>query len=194
MRDEEFIRGRVPMTKSEVRAVSISKLELSEGDIVYDIGAGTGSVAVEMALTSRIGHVYAVERGDEGCRLIRQNQEHFHVTNLTVVKGEAPEILEGLPAADRVFIGGSGGRLPLILDQVFKKNPHARVVVNVAALETLAEVNAYLQGHEREAEIVSVQVARAKKLGDYHLMEGQNLVYIVTFDPVGRKAGRVCCI
>lgn len=185
MRDEEFIRGRVPMTKSEVRAVSISKLEPTEGDIVYDIGAGTGSVAVEMALTTRCGHVYAVEYKKEACELIRRNREHFHVNNLTVVEGEAPGVLEGIPGPDKVFLGGSKGKLREILDWIWNKNPGTRVVVNAAALETLAAVSAYLREHRMEAEIVCVQVARARRLGEYHLMEGQNPVYIVTIEPPG---------
>ncbi|MCI8661330.1 MAG: precorrin-6Y C5,15-methyltransferase (decarboxylating) subunit CbiT [Lachnospiraceae bacterium] len=185
MRDEEFIRGRVPMTKSEVRAVSISKLELAEGEIVYDIGAGTGSVAVEMAMTTRCGHVYAVEYKKEACELIRRNREHFHVDNLTVVEGEAPGILEGMPGPDKVFIGGSKGKLQEIFDWIWNKNPDTRVVINAATLETLASVSAYLQEHKMEAEIVCVQVAKARKLGDYHLMEGQNPVYIVTIEPPG---------
>lgn len=185
MKDEAFIRGSVPMTKSEVRAVSISKLELDEDSIVYDIGAGTGSVAVEMALAigHGQGHVYAIEQKEKGCELIAKNQEHFGVRNLTVVKGKAPDILEGLPAADRVFIGGSGGELAEILDWVKKKNPAVRIVINAVSLETLSAAAEYLRKKGIEAEIVSIQAARAKRLGDYHLMEGQNPVYIITIEP-----------
>ncbi len=166
MKDEAFIRGQVPMTKSEVRAVSISKLELCDNSIVYDIGAGTGSVAVEMALAMGHGHVYAIEQREEGCRLIGRNQEHFGVRNLTIVLGKAPDVLKDLPAADRVFIGGSGGELPKILDLVREINPSARIVI--------------------------IPTARSKKLGDYHLMEGQNPVYIITIEPdrETREAGQ----
>ena len=192
MKDEAFIRGQVPMTKSEVRAVSISKLGLCDNSIVYDIGAGTGSVAVEMALAMGHGHVYAIEQREEGCRLIGQNQEHFGVRNLTIVPGKAPDVLKDLPAADRVFIGGSGGELPKILDLVREKNPSARMVINAVSLETLSAVTEYLRGKGMEAEIVSIQTARARKLGDYHLMEGQNPVYIITIEPdrETREAGQ----
>lgn len=183
MRDEEFIRGKVPMTKSEVRAVSISKLELCDDSIAYDIGAGTGSVAVEMALAMGRGHVYAIEQREEGCKLIGRNQEHFGVWNLTIVPGKAPDVLKDLPAADRVFIGGSGGELPGILDLVRKKNPSVRIVINAISLETLCTATEYLRGKGMEAEIVSIQTARAKRLGNYHLMEGQNPVYIITIEP-----------
>lgn len=107
MRDEWFIRGEIPMTKSEVRAVSVSKLELCRDNIVYDIGAGTGSVSVEAALKVPEGHVYAFEQKEEGCALIRANAEKAGVKNLTVVPGKAPESLYGYPAPDRVFLGGS---------------------------------------------------------------------------------------
>lgn len=183
MNDDHFIRGSIPMTKSEVRAVSLSKLELKRDSILYDVGAGTGSVAIEAALYAEKGHVYAVEQKEEGCRLIRQNQEKFGVENLTVLEGGAPQMLEGLPAPDRVFVGGSGGKLADILNLAWKKNPRARIVINVIALETLAAVGEVLKSRGWEAEIVSVQVARAKKMGDYHLMQGQNPVYIITIDP-----------
>ena len=197
MKDEAFIRGRVPMTKSEVRAVSISKLELEDDSIVYDIGAGTGSVAVEMALAMRHGHVYAIEQKEEGCELTAKNKEHFGVWNLTVVRGKAPDILEGLPAADRVFIGGSGGELTGILDWVRKNNPFVRIVINAISLETLSVAIQYLREKGIRAEIVSIQAARAKRLGDYHLMEGQNPVYIIAIEPDSSEtsagAGQ-CCI
>ena len=186
MEDKRFIRGRIPMTKSEIRAISLAKLELQEDSIIYDIGAGTGSVAIEAALIAREGHVYAIEQKEEGCELIRRNQEVLGAENLTVVQGRAPEALTGLPVPDRVFIGGSGGELAKILDQVQKLNPQVRVVLNVIALETLTAVGEYLQRSEREAEIVSVQVARAEKLGNYHLMQGQNPVYVITL-PGGEK-------
>ncbi|MCI9162251.1 MAG: precorrin-6Y C5,15-methyltransferase (decarboxylating) subunit CbiT [Lachnospiraceae bacterium] len=203
MDDRYFIRGKIPMTKSEVRAVSLSKLELEKDSVVYDIGAGTGSVAIEAALYARQGHVYAIEQKREGCELIRRNQEKFGVGNLTVLEGRAPKALRELPAPDRVFVGGSGGELGGILDLVWEKNPRARAVVNVLALETLAAVWEYLEHRRLEAEIVSIQVSRAKKTGNYHLMQGQNPVYIITVDPAAGWGGeeltlnrevRQCCI
>lgn len=180
MEDSRFIRGRIPMTKSEIRAISLSKMDLREDSIVYDIGAGTGSVAVEAALTAGKGHVYAIEQKEEGCDLIRRNQEALGAGNLTVVPGRAPEALSGLPVPDRVFIGGSGGQMTEILDWLREKNPQARIVIHVIALETLMTVGEYLRSRGREAEIISVQVAKAEKLGNYHLMQGQNPVYIIT--------------
>lgn len=192
MNDNHFIRGRVPMTKSEIRAIVLSKLELKKDSTVYDIGAGTGSVGIEAALSMRQGSVYAIEKKEAGCELIRRNQEALGAKNLTVVCGSAPEALTGLPVPDRVFIGGSGGRLAEILDLVREKNPQARAVITVIALETLAAVGGYLKDRRLEAEIVSVQVARAEKRGSYHLMQGQNPVYIITIP--GMIQEKSCCI
>ena len=180
MRDECFIRGDIPMTKSEVRAVSLSKLELRKDSVVYDIGAGTGSVSVEAALLVPEGHVYAFEQKEEGCRLISANREKFGISNLTVAAGKAPEILAGYPAPDKVFVGGSGGSLEAILDMVFQRNPAAQVVLNVIALESLCRVTDYFKRRGMEPDITCVQVSRAQVRGGYHMMQGQNPVYIIT--------------
>lgn len=180
MRDEWFIRGKIPMTKSEVRSVSVSKLELEPGHIVYDIGAGTGSVSVEMALHVPNGHVYAFEQKEEGCELIRKNAEKAGVRNLTVVSGKAPDSMEGYPAPDRVFIGGSGGNLGEILDLVTKKNPNVQIVINVIALESLSQTMEWMKRNGREPEVICMQVSRAEKRGPYHMMQAQNPIYIIT--------------
>lgn len=181
MRDERFIRGKIPMTKSEVRAVSLSKLELGEDGIFYDIGAGTGSVSVEAALRLRRGQVYAIEQKAEGCELIRANMEKFGTENIKVVCAAAPEALASLPTPDYVFIGGSGGQFAEIMSALEKRNQNVRIVVNAIALETVAQVLGWLKAHGHEAEIVSVQVARAKHTAGYHMMEGQNPVYVISW-------------
>lgn len=184
--DEAFLRGAgeggvVPMTKSEVRAVALSKLRLTERAVCYDIGAGTGSVAIEMALQAKHGHVYAVERRDDAVELLKKNQAAFHVENLTVVSGTAPEACRDLPAPTHVFIGGSAGNLRDILSMLLAKNPHVRIVATAVSLESIAELTACMKDFDfTEAEAVSVQIARGKKAGSYHLMAGQNPVYIFT--------------
>lgn len=189
MKDDGFIRGKIPMTKSEVRAVSLSKLELAEDSIVYDVGAGTGSVSVEAALTARRGHVYAFEEKEEGCGLIRENMTRFGVSNLTVVPGSAPETFAGLPAPDRVFLGGTGGRMTEILEQVRQRNPQARIVANVITLETMTALMAYLREHKLEAEVISVQVSKGETLGTYHRMKAQDPVFVVTWGSDPEKTG-----
>lgn len=179
MRDEWFIRGEIPMTKSEVRAVSVSRLELQTNSIVYDIGAGTGSVSVEAALKVPKGHVYAFEQKEEGCALIRANAEKAGLTNLTVVPGKAPESLAGYPAPDRVFLGGSSGNMEEILDLVTELNPAVQLVINVIALESLNQAMAWFQKKGWEPEVVCMQVSRAAKRGPYHMMQAQNPIYIL---------------
>ena len=107
MRDEEFIRGAVPMTKSEVRAVSISKLELEEDSVVYDVGAGTGSVSVEAAGAAKKGRVFAIEKKKEAVELLYANKNRFGRDNMTVIEGTAPSALKELPAPTHVFLGGT---------------------------------------------------------------------------------------
>ena len=180
MRDEWFIRGEIPMTKSEVRAVSVSKLELCRDNIVYDIGAGTGSVSVEAALKVPEGHVYAFEQKEEGCALIRANAEKAGVKNLTVVPGKAPESLYGYPAPDRVFLGGSSGNMEEILDLVTELNHAVQLVINVIALESLSQAMEWFRKKGWEPEVVCMQVSRAAKRGPYHMMQAQNPIYVLT--------------
>ncbi len=180
MKDTAFIRGEIPMTKSEIRAVSLAKLEIHPDSVIYDIGAGTGSISVEAALAAHQGHVYAFEQKEEGLRLIRANADRFGVSNLTAVPGKAPESMSGFPGPDRVFLGGTGGNLEQILDLVYALNPQVRVVVNVIALETLARVMEYYRNRGTEPEVVCLQVSRAQVRGGYHMMQGQNPVYVIT--------------
>ena len=180
--DAAFIRDKVPMTKAEIREVSICKLHLVEGAVVYDVGSGTGSVAVEMAGLSGSIAVYAIEQKEEAVSLIKQNKEKFRLPNLHVIKGKAPEALEALPVPTHAFIGGSGGQLREILDCLYKKNHKMRVVLNAISLETISELKEILaQFRVMEEELVQVQVNRMKPVGSYHLMQAENPVWICSF-------------
>jgi len=187
MRDELFIRGDVPMTKSEVRAVSISKLELEPDSVLYDIGAGTGSVSIEASRFLTDGRVYAIEKKAGAIDLIKANKERFRANCLKIVEGAAPEALGVLEAPSHVFIGGTSGTMDKVLSLVLKKNPKARIVINVIALESLAEILSWLKIHSVTAEIVQVQISKGRQAGDYHLMMGQNPVYVVSFGGEGRN-------
>lgn len=177
--DEEFIRGGVPMTKAEVRSVCLSKLALEADSVVWDIGAGTGSVSVECALAAFEGKVYAVEQSPEACALIRQNAVRFHAENITVVEGAAPEALDALPAPTHVFIGGTSGGMKAVLTAVLRKNPAVRIVATAVTLETQAELTECAEELGFAfAEAVTVSVARSKKAGRYNLMEAQNPVTV----------------
>lgn len=119
--DEKFVRGKVPMTKQEIRSLSLIKLSLPKDAVLYDIGAGTGTVAVEAALHCREGSVFAVEQNEEGITLIQENRKRFGAFNLTVIKGTAPDCLDGPQSPSHVFIGGSNGRLLDIIRCVREK-------------------------------------------------------------------------
>lgn len=177
MPDGLFLRGEAPMTKEEVRALALSKLRPMERHVAWDVGAGTGSVSVELAQACSAGRVYAIERKAEALELLERNKERFGAGNLEVVAGTAPEALRALPAPDRVFLGGTSGALEEILNIVFEKNPAARVVCTAVTLETVGEAArrfAELEG----ADMVQLSVTRTRRAGRYHLMDAQNPVWI----------------
>lgn len=177
--DEAFVRGNVPMTKREVRAVSMSYLGLTEHSVAWDVGAGTGSVSVEMALRASDGEVFAVEQKEEGIALIRENARKNGCANLTAVSGRAPDVLADLAAPSHVFVGGSEGQLRDILKTALKKNPSVRAVVNAVSLETIAEAfRVFEELPFGDLEVVCLHVDRAKQLGKSHLMMGLNPIYI----------------
>lgn len=177
--DDLFLRGKVPMTKSEVRSISLSKLRLYKDAVVWDVGAGTGSVSIEAASLAKDGVVYAIEKKDEAIDLLEQNKRKFGTDNLEIIKGLAPEALEGLPAPTHAFIGGSSGNLKEILEVLLEQNPRVRVVINAIALETVAEAMQCLKSMAfTDVDIAQVSVAKGKKLGSYEMMMGQNPVYI----------------
>lgn len=181
--DDAFIRGRVPMTKEEVRTVSLSKLKLHKNSIVYDIGAGTGSVSIEAALACSEGSVYAVEKNPEALELICKNIKKFRLSNIKTVCGLAPEALRDLPRPTHAFIGGSSGGLEEILELLFEKNPGIRLVLNAVSLETIARITELAGRRQLLLEAVSVQVSRSRKAGNYHLMQGENPIMIISVFP-----------
>ncbi len=199
--DSCFLRGQVPMTKEEIRTLSLSKLRLEPGSILYDVGAGTGSVSIEAALileekacrTKAGGKVYAIEKNPEGVRLIRENREAFGVSSLEIVPGTAPEAFASLEKPTHVFIGGSGGRLLEIIEAVREKNAEARFVINAITLETMEQIGRLRERFPEyeEMEIIQVSVSRSRTIGGYHMMTGENPIYIISFGKnAPAKAGR----
>ena len=177
--DEAFTRADVPMTKQEIRSVTLSKLQLGKGSVVWDIGSGSGSVSVECALQASGGQVYAIEKEADAVELTKKNLEKFGIVNCTVVEGSAPEALTCLPAPTHAFIGGSTGNLKEILAVLLEKNPKVRIVANAVTMETAAELSEAAKDFAF-SDICCVNVSRGRKLGRYHLMTAQNPVYIVT--------------
>lgn len=188
--DELFIRGDVPMTKQEVRAVALAKLRLTATDTVWDVGAGTGSVSIEAALIARAGSVWAVERNATGVRLIRENADAFGCGNVHAVPGVAPEALAKLPVPDAVFVGGSAGELPSIVEAALEKNSQVRLCVPCVTVETLTEACALLSGSRFKGfEACQVSAARAEAVGSHHLMKAQNPVFLVSARGAGGEGG-----
>lgn len=188
--DELFIRGDVPMTKQEVRAVALAKLRLTATDTVWDVGAGTGSVSIEAALVARAGSVWAVERNAAGVRLIRENADAFGCGNVNTVPGVAPEALAKLPVPDAVFVGGSAGELLSIVEAALEKNSQVRLCVPCVTVETLTEACALLSGSRFKGfEACQVSAARAEAVGSHHLMKAQNPVFLVSARGAGGEGG-----
>ena len=188
--DELFIRGDVPMTKQEVRAVALAKLRLTATDTVWDVGAGTGSVSIEAALVARAGSVWAVERNAAGVRLIRDNADAFGCGNVHAVPGVAPEALTKLPVPDAVFVGGSAGEFPSIVEAALEKNSQVRLCVPCVTVETLTEACALLSGSRFKGfEACQVSAARAEAVGSHHLMKAQNPVFLVSARGAGGEGG-----
>ena len=178
--DDAFIRGEVPMTKQEVRAAALAKLAVRPADTLWDVGAGTGSVSVELALAAPRGHVYAVECAPDACALIRQNREKFHAYNLSLIEGTAPQVLADLPAPDAVFIGGTKGSMAEVVDAALAKNPNARLCISAIALETLSAAIAALAAHGQAAEVTQLAVSRTRPAGKLHLLMANNPIFLIT--------------
>ncbi len=179
--DEEFLRDKVPMTKSDIRALAMAKLELSEAAICYDIGAGSGSCSIEMGRFASKGKVYAIEHKKIACDLIEKNIKKFSLKNIEVIFGEASEKIEDIEAPSHVFIGGSGGDLELIVDKIYKKNENATVVITAITLETIAGINEIVKkyanlGYKYDMSFISF--ANNKTVANYNMMIGGNPVLI----------------
>lgn len=176
--DDCFSRGKVPMTKQEVRAAILAKLGVTDRDVCWDVGAGTGAVSVELALASK--EAWAVENNKEALRLIHENRAKFRAWNMHVVAGTAPNALCDLPNPDVVFVGGSSGHLREILDEVFAANPRARVCVSAIALQTLEDALGWMDAHDMRPEVTQLAVSRTRRVGERHLLMANNPVFLVT--------------
>jgi precorrin-6B C5,15-methyltransferase / cobalt-precorrin-6B C5,C15-methyltransferase len=176
------------LTKREIRLLVLAYLELQVGQVVWDIGAGSGAVSIEMGRLSPKLQVHAIEKDPQALSLIQENVRRFLLGNVRVVAGEAPEALAGLPDPDRVFIGGSGGRLADILETVFlRMKPTGRLVLNCITLETFNIAWSWLTQRNWCPEATSVQLSHAQPLGNLHSFEADRPLFII-------RAGKPACV
>lgn len=175
LRDEDFIRGTIPMTKFDIRALSLALLDINSGDILLDVGAGTGSISIQSALLGAT--VFAIEKEPLGIELILNNAEKFKV-KVNAINGDATEQIKNINGFNKCFVGGSGGKLREIVYEVTRKLPIEGILVgnfiipdNMVEFKNLLEEAGY-----GEIEVKLIQTSSMDKLG---LMKGHNPVFIV---------------
>ena len=182
IKDDQFIRGDVPMTKEEIRVLTLSKAKIQENDVILDVGAGTGSLSIEAALLAPLGKVYSIERNHEGILLIQENAKKFKINNIQVIEGAAPDVLAGLPQVDVIIIGGSGSKLCEIMkkaEQLLK--PGGRLLINCVTVETLAEsLQLVKETSCFTYEAIQAQITHLSQVSSYHMFKALNPIYIIT--------------
>lgn len=185
IKDEDFIRGNVPMTKEEIRYVSVGKLDIKETDICLDIGAGTGSVSIEMANFAGKGKIYAVETNEEALDLIGQNIDKFDKKNIEIIEGMAPEVLPQI-VFDKIFVGGTKGNMKEIIEYCEKYlKSKGKICLNFIVLENLFSAMEMLKKTEFEnIDITQISVSKNKKVGSMNMMMGLNPIFIVTAERI----------
>lgn len=179
LREDAIVHSRGLITKDEVRAVVMHKLSLPSAGIVWDIGAGSGSVSLEIARIAPRITVFAVEKDDEQIAHIRANRAAFGALNIEVAVGAAPESLAGLPVPDRVFIGGSGGRMHDIIALIAGRMPQGVVVVNASQIETLNSAVGALKQAGFQIDVCQVSIARMREIGEGNFLAAQNPVFVI---------------
>lgn len=180
IKDDELIRGKVPMTKSEIRSLSIIKMKISEDDIIWDVGAGTGSISLEMALNYPKTKIYAIERNSEGIALIKENMKKFALTNIIPVEGIAPEVFSNLESPNRVIIGGSGGNLEEIIKYLWSLDTVKNIVLNAVTLNTAYTGIKFFNENNISFEGIQINITNIEMVKDYQMLKGQNPIFIIS--------------
>lgn len=180
LKDEEFIRGKVPMTKTEIRTLSLAKLCLDKNSVLYDIGAGTGSVGISAALINPDIKVYAIDRNPKAVQLVEKNKVKFRADNVKIVFGEAECAMGNLESCTHAFIGGSGGNLEQIINIIFEKNADARIVINAVTVDSLVEIHNIIEKYSLQSEIIMASISVGESVGKHTIMKANNPVYVIT--------------
>ena len=179
--DEVFVRDKVPITKSEVRAIIMSKLDIQTDSICYDIGAGSGSVSIEMSRLAYDGKVYAIEKNPLAVELIQKNIHNFSAENIELIHAKAPDGLDNIINADKIFIGGSGGDLISMMEMIFTSKKNPTIVISAITMETIAQITDIVKIAKEKGyytEITAINVSKSKEVGPYNMMMAQNMVFI----------------
>lgn len=175
--DDMFLRNESPMTKEEIRAIIISKLRLSPDSVVWDIGAGTGSISIECARICSFGSVYAIEYKERALDIIEKNKEYFGLNNLNIVRGRAEKLIDSLAVPDIIFIGGSGGELPLLIDKILEIPQSINLIVSAVTLET--QSLAYFKMKDLpDFKAVKIDIGYDKKIGSYHVIDSNHPIML----------------
>lgn len=177
--DSAFQRGAVPMTKSVVRGTSVSLLKIENDSVCWDIGCGTGSVSIEMAYRCPNGKVFAFDKNPAAVQLTQENAMQFGCDNITVTEGICPDCLADAAVPDKVFIGGSAGRLQEVFACIFSKNPHADIAVTAVSLETLHEAQMCFASYGAACEIMQIAVTQTNRIGTHTMLSAQNPVFLI---------------
>lgn len=182
IKDEEFIRGNCPMTKEDIRILTIGKMNLTEDSFVLDVGSGTGSITVQAAKMAPNGKVLAIEKEDEAFEITKQNVRKFHCNNVKIIKSNASSVLEQLISQnvklDSVFIGGSSGELEEIIhktDKLLKVN--GTLVLNFITLDNAYKSIEILKTMNYKMDIILINVS--KNRGKTLMMVANNPIYII---------------
>ncbi|QNB45676.1 precorrin-6Y C5,15-methyltransferase (decarboxylating) subunit CbiT [Thermanaerosceptrum fracticalcis] len=180
--DDSFERSKVPMTKREIRILTLTLARIKPDSVIWDIGAGTGSLSVESALMAPLGMVYAIEKNPEACGLIAKNRQRFSLENLKIIEGTAPEVLSPLPQPDVCIVGGSGGNLKTILSQAWQKlKEEGRFLITAVTMETALTAIHFLEGSGAvNLDVNLVSVSKIQKLTNIHMFAAQNPVFIIS--------------
>lgn len=180
--DDMFIRGKTPMTKKEIRILTMAAARLHDDSVVLDVGAGTGSLTIEAALAASDGHVYAIEKNDAALELINANCQKFNVGNVTVIKGSAAASMEDLPPLDAVFVGGAGREMPAVINKAARLlKPGGKMIINCVTVESqFTALNALRAREDMTYDAVSVQITRFNKIAAYHMGQALNPITIIT--------------
>ncbi len=172
------------MTKREIRLMVLGELALQPDQVVWDIGAGTGSVSIEIARLCQTSQIYAIEKTAMGITLIQSNAHRFQVKNVYPISGKAPDVLSDLPHPDRIFIGGTGGNLTAILTTCQARlKPSGKIVLALATMEHFATCLSWFKEHDWNYSYQQIQISRSLPLGDLTRLNPLNPVMLIKAIP-----------